>query len=285
MFGKRKDGKELKNLSPIFKLIPRIMTERSDAQVFFKEEIMIKGMEEYIEKKLQDGIKISYMDIVFAAVVRTIALRPQLNRFVINGRIYARNEIVLSIAIKKSKSDEGEETTLKIPFKGDESILEVKEKLDAIIKENKNVENQNDTDKFANLLSKIPVPVIKFAIKIIKHLDKKGYLPKSLIDLSPFHTSAFITNVGSIGIDSIYHHLYNFGTTSMFFAMGKKKKSYIFVDDEIRKERCITFRFVGDERICDGYYFASSFKILCKYLNHPELLEQKIEVKTEKLKD
>ncbi len=285
MFGKRKDGKELKNLSPIFKLIPSIMTERSDAQVFFKEEIMIKGMEEYIEKKLQDGIKISYMDIVFAAVVRTIALRPQLNRFVINGRIYARNEIVLSIAIKKSKSDEGEETTLKIPFKGDESILEVKEKLDAIIKENKNVENQNDTDKFANLLSKIPVPVIKFAIKIIKHLDKKGYLPKSLIDLSPFHTSAFITNVGSIGIDSIYHHLYNFGTTSMFFAMGKKKKSYIFVDDEIRKERCITFRFVGDERICDGYYFASSFKILCKYLNHPELLEQKIEVKTEKLKD
>ncbi len=278
MFGKRKDGKELKNISPFFKLIPSIMTERSDAQVFFKEEIMIKGMEEYIEKKLEEGIKISYMDIVFAAVVRTIALRPQLNRFVINGRIYARNEIILSIAIKKSKSDEGEETTLKIPFKGDESILEVKEKLDAIIKENKKVENQNDTDKFANVLSKIPVPIIKLAVKIIKYLDKKGHLPKSIIDLSPFHTSAFITNVGSIGIDSIYHHLYNFGTTSMFFAMGKKKKSYIFVDDEIRKERCISFRFVGDERICDGYYFASSFKILCKYLNHPELLEEKIEL-------
>lgn len=99
-------------------------------------------------------------------------------------------------------------------------------------------------------------------------------MPKAIISASPFHTSVFLTNVGSLGIDSIYHHLYNFGTTSLFFAMGKKKKSYIYDDDEMHEEKCITIAFVGDERICDGYYYATSFKQLSKYLKKPELLEQ-----------
>jgi len=281
MFGKRCDGRELKNVSPIFKLIPSIMKERSDAQVFFNEDIILKGMDEYIDQKKQEGINLSYMDILFAAVVRTIALRPQLNRFVINGRIYARNQILISIAIKKNLTDDGEETNLKLSFDGTENLLEVKTKLDEAIKENKKVEAENTTDKFANTLSKIPTSVIKLAIRFIKHLDNHGHLPKSLIALSPFHTSAYITNVGSLGINSIYHHLYNFGTTSMFLAMGKKKKSYLFVDDEIKEEKCINFAFVGDERICDGYYFASSFRMLCRYLQHPEFLEEKIEAKNE----
>ena len=105
-------------------------------------------------------------------------------------------------------------------------------------------------------------------------MDKHGIMPKVVIKASPFHTSVFLTNVGSLGIDSIYHHIYNFGTTSLFFSMGKKKKSYIYEDDEIKEEKCITIAFVGDERICDGHYYASSFKQLNKYLKKPELLER-----------
>ena len=98
-------------------------------------------------------------------------------------------------------------------------------------------------------------------------------MPRKIIEVSPFHTSAFVTNVGSLGIDSIYHHIYNFGTTSLFFAVGRKKKSYVFEDDEIVKEKCVNLAFVGDERICDGYYYAHSFKMLLKLLRHPEMLE------------
>ena len=110
-------------------------------------------------------------------------------------------------------------------------------------------------------------------------MDKHGCMPKAIINASPFHTSVFLTNVGSLGIDSIYHHLYNFGTTSLFFAMGKKKKSYIYEDDEIHEEKCFTIAFVGDERICDGHYYASSFRQLSKYLKNPELLEERVETK------
>ena len=162
----------------------------------------------------------------------------------------------------------------KIAFDGTETIFEIKDKLEKMISENKDISTVNNTDAVAKFLGHIPDSFIRKAVKLLSWMDKHGIMPKSIIKASPFHTSVFLTNVGSLGIDSIYHHLYNFGTTSMFFAMGKKKKSFVYEDDEIHEEKCITLAFVGDERICDGYYYASSFKSLCKYLKKPELLEE-----------
>lgn len=274
MFGFRPDGKKVKKVAPVFKIIPSIMLERSDSQVFFKQDIPLKSLEEYINKKAEEGIKFSYMTIIYAAIVRIIADRPQLNWFAMNGTLYERNEINVSLVIKKSLTDDGEETNIKIPFTGNETIFEIKEKLESEINENKKVEAENNMDKFVNFINLIPNFLVRWLVKFLRFLDKYGLLSKKLIQLSPFHTSAYITNTGSLGIDSIYHHLYNFGTTSMFFAIGKKKKSYIYEDDEIKKEKCITLAFVGDERICDGYYYANSFKQLLRYLKKPELLEK-----------
>ena len=240
MFGHRSDGRKLKTVPPFFRVIPCVMLERNYAQVYFKQDIKLKELDEYIDRKAKEGIKLSYMNIIYAAIVRIIAERPYLNRFAMNGSLYARNQIFFSLAIKKSFADEG----------------------------------QDNTDALAKTFSIVPNGFIRAAFKFIKFLDKHGAVPKAIISASPFHTSVFLTNVGSLGIDSIYHHLYNFGTTSLFFAMGKKKKSYIYDDDEMHEEKCITIAFVGDERICDGYYYATSFKQLSKYLKKPELLEQ-----------
>ncbi len=273
MFGHRSDGKKVKNLPPFFRVIPNIMTERADSQVYFKQDIPLKTLDEYIDKKASEGIKLSYMNIIYAALVRIIAERPKLNRFIMNGSTYQRNTIYVSLVIKKSLTDEGQETSIKLPFKGNENLFEIKEILDSAVEKNKETTTTNNTDSLAKTLSLIPDGLIRFAVKILSFLDKHGIMPKAVIDASPFHTSVFLTNVGSLGIDTIYHHIYNFGTTSMFFAMGKKKKSYIYDDDEIKEEKCITLAFVGDERICDGYYYANSFKLLNKYLKKPELLE------------
>lgn len=281
MFGHRSDGRRLKTLSPFFRVIPNVMLERSDSQVYFKQDIMLKYMDEYIDKKTTEGIKLSYMNIIYAAMVRIVAERPQLNRFAMNGSIYARNEILVSLAIKKSLSDESEETTIKLPFTGEENIFEIKEKLDKAIEDNKKVTTENSTDRLAKTLSLVSDGTLRRIVKFLGFLDKHGIMPKAAINASPFHTSLFLTNVGSLGIDSIYHHLYNFGTTSLFFAMGKKKKSFLYEDEEIREEKCITIAFVGDERICDGYYFANSFKLLTKYLKKPELLEEHAQAKSD----
>lgn len=279
MFGFRPDGKKVRGLSPTFRVIPSVMLERNDSQVYFKQDIPLKALDEYIAKKQSEGIRVTYMQIIYAAIVRIIAQRPALNRFVVNGSVYQRNEIQVSLVIKKGLEDDSPETPLKLSYTGKETLFEVAQKLDKAISDNKDLSASNSTDKLAGALSLVPDMFIRWAVRILRFLDKYGLMPKAIINASPFHTSVFLTNVGSLGIDSIYHHLYNFGTTSMFFAMGKKKKSYIYEDDEIREEKCITIAFVGDERICDGYYYAASFKQLNKYLKKPELLELPIEEK------
>lgn len=281
MFGYRTDGKKIKKLTPIFKIMPCVMLDRADSQVYFKQDMALKYLDEYIDRKAQEGIRLSYMNIIYAAIVRIIGERPRLNRFAMNGALYQRDKIYVSLVIKKSLTDDGVETPLKLPFNGDENIFEIKEKLDAAIEKNKDVEATNKTDKLVSVLSAIPSGLIRTIVKILMFLDKHGIMPKKIIEASPFHTSVFLTNVGSLGIDSIYHHIYNFGTTSMFFSMGKKKKSFIYEDEEFKQEKSITLAFVGDERICDGYYYASSFKLLNKYLKKPELLEKKEEVEKE----
>lgn len=277
MFVKRSDGRRLKKISPFFLLMPHIMKRRSDAQVFYSQEIPIAPLDEYIAKKDAEGIKISYMAIIYSSLVRILAEKPLINRFVMNGRVYARNSIDISLAIKKGMSETAEETTLKLHFNGSENIFDIKNRLEEAIVQNKDVAAENGTDKLAKSLAFIPSWLIKFIVNILMFLDRHDLMPKSVVEASPFHTSAFLTNVGSLGIDSIYHHLYDFGTTGVFLAMGKKGKSLINVDDTLAEEKTLSLRWVLDERICDGYYYANAVKLFNKYMKKPELLEEHIE--------
>lgn len=277
MFGKRADGRRLKKINPIFLLMPHIIKKRSDAQVFYSQEIPIAPLDEYIAKKDAEGIKMSYMAIIYASLVRIIAEKPLINRFVMNGKIYARNSIDISLVIKKGMSETADETPLKLHFDGSENIFDIRNRLEQTIIQNKEVTAENATDKLAKTLSFVPSWLIKFIVNFLMFLDRHDLLPKFIIEASPFHTSAFLTNVGSLGIDSIYHHLYDFGTTGVFLAMGKKKKSLINVDEALAEEKTLSLRWVLDERICDGYYYANAVKLFNKYMKRPELLEANIE--------
>lgn len=278
MFGKRADGRRLRNITPFFMVIPHIMKRRSDAQVYYSQEISLTPIDEYISSKEAEGINLSYMSIIYTALVRIIAERPRLNRFVMNGKTYARNGIDISLVVKKGMNEMAAETSTKLHFIGNENIFEIKKQLDKIISENKEVRAENSTDKLAKFLAFVPNWLMKLIVNLLMFLDKHDIMPKAVIKASPFHTSAFITNVGSLGIDSIYHHLYDFGTTGIFLAMGRKKKSIVYTgDDTLKEEKVISIRWVLDERICDGYYYASAVKSFNKYMKKPELLELSIE--------
>lgn len=279
MFGLRCDGRKLKTLDPLFRVIPHVMKERNDAHVYYTEELPIKYLDEYIAKKSEEGIKMSYMNIIYAALIRLLAEKPHLNRFVMDGRTYARHDITISLAIKKGMTEEAEETNIKLHFTGRENIFEIKEKLDSSIAQNKEVTAQNSTDTFVKFLSHMPDWLFKFVVNTLMWLDKHGMMPKAVVELSPFHTSAYLTNLGSLGIEPIYHHIYNFGTVGIFLAMGRKKKTYIYEEDSIVQEKAICLKWVADERICDGFYYASALKSFYRYLRKPELLEQSIEPK------
>ena len=274
MFSKRAEGRRIKTLKPYYKIVPYIMKQRVDAQVYFEDEISIDAVEDYIKRKKSEGIKISHMDIVLAAIGRTVIEKPRLNRFIMNRRIFARNEVCVSLAVVRKLSEEDYmDTTVKFYIKPEDTIETISKQVQKIVEDNKKADQNNKTDKLAALIMSLPNWLVKAAISFITFLDNHGMLPKAVIDASPFHTSIFLTNLGSIGIDSIYHHIYNFGTTSGFLAMGGRKER--IKDYETGEtEKYMTFRFVMDERICDGYYYAKAFSVFRRYMLNPELLEQ-----------
>lgn len=270
---KRSDGYLLKDLHPFMKIIPYIMEKRSDSQNFSKQIFPAESIDIYISEKKQSGYSFSYMHVFIAAYVRLLAERPQLNRFVMNKQIYQRNKIYVSMAVKRSLRDDGEETTVKFEFTGKENIFEIAEIIDKNIAQALSFNESNDTDKLAEMVMSMPGFVKKTLVGIIKTMDKYNMLPKSVIDASPFHTTLFFTYLKSIDTNYIYHHLYDFGTTGIFAALGKTVKMPIVENDQVVVKKCCQIGYTMDERICDGVYYARSFKLLEKYFYNPQLLE------------
>jgi len=288
MFGFRADGKRIKSIDPMMKLVPYIMKERNDAMVMTRYDINCKGMDEYIFKqRKENNLRFTYMHLLIAGMVRTFALRPKLNRFISNGRVYKRNNIQISFTVKKALSDEGEETNIKLTFTGKENIFEIKDMMDKEISANTKVTSFNDTDALTKFLTIVPAFLIKFFVWFLLGLDKFGLWPKKLIEVSPFHTSMYITNMKSIKMNYVYHHIYNVGTTSIFIAMGKEKYQPVVLDaDEnlLGAAKIMEAGIVIDERIADGLYYGNSMREFMKIISDPSVLETGLESIVEDLK-
>ena len=283
MFGKRPDGRVIKNLEPMEQILPYILKKRYDSMNMYEDTFACEPWDAYISEKATQGIKITYMDIFIAGIVRLMALRPQLNRFVMNGKIYARPKIWVSFVVHPTLADGSVGTTIKLCFEGTESLPEIAAKIDeAIKKETTQRVGENGTDKLLRFLMKvIPGPLIKIVINTLMWMDRHNLLPKAIVELSPFHTSFFITNLKSLGINHVFHHTYEFGTTGLFFGMGKEKLVPIAKGNEIINEKHMGFGLVSDERFCDGLYFALSLRLLRKYMKNPAMLDEPLEAKVE----
>ena len=276
MFNRRCDGVLVKKYDPFLKLTAHIMSKRYDAQVQFRLEARCEPMDQYIKEMGEKGIKISYMHIIMAAIVRMYAQKPQLNRFVMNGKLFQRDGIYISFAVKKQLTEQATETTVKLRFTGEENIFQIKEMIDKEIIANKGEDKANDTDGFAKILNKMPNWLLKYFVKFFMFLDRHNCMPKMVVDISPFHTSCFLTNMKSISTDYVYHHIYEFGTTGLFVGLGKEHETPVInpVTGEIEKGKVIKIGTVIDERICDGFYYAKSIKLIRKFLQNPKLLEE-----------
>ena len=275
----RADGKRVRKADPMYTVVPYIMTKRNDAMNMTTVDVPVEPIQSYINAKRKDGIRMSHMSVVMAAYLRTVHEFPLLNNFIVNKKIYAHNDFKVSMVVLKSLITQ-EETMSKVEFKLDDNIFEVNEKISAYVDENRQETAVNNTDKMIKFLVSLPGLLLVF-VGLFKLLDRYGLLPKFIIDLSPFHTSLTITNLASIRTNHIYHHIYNFGTTSMFIAMGKNREVAKRKNGEIVFEKCMPLGVVMDERICSGLYFATAFRKFRGYLENPSLLEEKPEKKDE----
>lgn len=272
-WGDRYDGWRVRKVDPVFRVIPYILRTRMDAQNFFEEKVPIDHIEAFIKKHKEDIPDLSIMHVIMAATVRLISQRPHLNRFVVWNKIFARNHISFSIAIKRSLTDSGEETLIKPYFQPEDTLQDVVRKTREVQIANQQQGVQNSSDTISKILGKLPDWLMRVVALAMLWTDKVGVLPKFIHEASPWHCSVFLTNIGSIGVESIYHHLYEFGTCSNFLAMGKKSRYHSYnTRGELVAHKQIRLKFVLDERICDGYYYASSLRLMTKYLMNPEVL-------------
>ncbi len=276
-WGDRSDGRRVRTLSPMAQLTAYFQVERNTCSNLFEESFEINHVERYIRQKRREGLTdFGINHVLLAAYCRAVAKYPQLNRFIAGQKVYSRgHDLQYSMVIKKDMTVESPDTSIKVHLTPYDTAEDVYRKLNAAVESVK--KHQDEDSSFDNLmmaLTTIPSVFMKFTVWLLKLLDYFGLLPKFLLELSPFHGSLFFTSMGSLGIRPIYHHLYDFGNLPVFGAFGCKRKAYeVQEDGSVVLRKYVDCKFVLDERICDGFYYATFFKHYRRLLRNPEILD------------
>ncbi len=275
-FGDRREGRRLRTLDGLHVAMPFIMKDRCDACNTFADVIDITEAEAFVSEQLKSGKEnFSMLHMIIAAYVRTVAACPYLNRFVSGQRIYARHNIEVAMTVKKEMTLDAPETCIKVIFDPHDTVFDIYDKFNAAVTDIANT----GTDGVAGFFGKFPRLPFRWTIKIIEWLDYWGLCPKALMDALPFWGSMIITSMGSLGIKPIYHHLYNFGNLPVFVSYGTKRRVVeINRNGEKHTKRVIDMKVVTDERTCDGFQYATAFKMWKKLIENPSSLTTPPEV-------
>ena len=277
MFGRRADGKRIKGINGMLRMTPLLMRTREGATNYFKLQQDMSYFDNYIAKKRKEGIEYCYRDLVIAILVRVFKMRPRLNRFIIASKFYQRKIIDVAMIVHKSLRTGEDETVVKGRFTGYETLPEAKAIMDKEIA--KAVRATNDADAQIDIFEKLPFPLLRGLSWIFRLFDHWGLLSdKFLQDNSPFHSSIFLTDLKSIKMDYVYHHLYNFGNCGFFIALGKEENTPVVDDDgKIVVKKIMELGISVDERYVDGLYFRRMIKDITRMVENLELLERPLE--------
>ncbi|MBQ8567557.1 MAG: 2-oxo acid dehydrogenase subunit E2 [Clostridia bacterium] len=264
----------VRGIAPYNRLIPYIMETRNTSQNFIFDSISMEKIDKYIKKKQEEGLtNLTLMHVIIGAYCRACSQRPAINRFIRGQKIYSRRKVEVSLAIKKEMSLESPDTVIKVVLDPSATIEDVYNAFNEKIEGYRSNPNSS-FDKLAKVLNYIPGILLRWAIRFLRLLDYFGLLPRALTKLSPFHGSLFITSMGSLGIPPIVHHLYDFGTVPVFIAFGSKQREFkVRADGSVYKHSYVDVTYNLDERICDGYYYASAMKVIRGVYKNPEVLD------------
>ena len=273
-WGDRIDGRRVRTAQVMEQITAYFMPNRTGASNLFAESVEISELERYVHRKRKEGLPgFSITHAVLAAYVRTVAKHPELNRFIAGQRIYSRGEdIAVCMTVKKELTAEAPDSLIKVHLHPADTAADVYRKFNEKVKEAKN-EMETTADATVAGFMAIPRLVLKFAIWLLKCLDYFGQVPAFLLEISPFHGSVYFTNVGSLGIKPVFHHLYDFGTVPVFCAFGRKRRAEEIKAGEIVERKYLDLTFNLDERICDGFCYAGAIKYFLRILSHPEVLD------------
>ncbi len=281
MFGYRNDAKKVKNVPAFNRFIPFLFPKRVNSLVYFSMPVNMTKTMEYLRKKKKENPttnpeeELRLFNIILGSLVRTTALYPRVNRFINNCVAYQRNDIVFNFIVKTDMSIEATERNALVYFQPEDTLADMTKRINHSINEIREVDTSGD-EAAINILLKFPKVIIKAAILGLRLLDRWGIYPKAFRDIDGLHVTAFVANVGSINIENPpSHHLYVYGTTSMFATLGKLKRQRTpQADGSVKITESMDLGFTVDERVADGFYFAQVLRCIKRHIEHPELLEE-----------
>ncbi len=275
--GDRKDGVLLRDLDSMHFIVPLLYPNRCDNEAFISERIDLTAVDAYLERKNASDPEYKYnlFQIIVTAVLKVLTLRPKMNRFIANKNVYQRNEISASFVVKKLFSDDGAEALAFLHAKPTDTIDTVHDEIFRQVSARRKEQSEGDYSTYSmDVISKMPRCLSKFFVCVSCWLDRHGWVPQFLIDTDPYYSSAVLSNLGSIKLHSGYHHLTNWGTNSLFVAIGEKKlRPFYDESGNVTMLDSIDLGLTIDERIADGYYYSKTVRLLRKLLENPELLE------------
>lgn len=278
MKNKRRDGTRVRGLDGYHNILPYIMPKRTEAEVSLTEQFDVTELVKYMaERNEKEGTNLKIFHAICTAVARTIYHRPKLNWFISGKMYYERKDITLSFVVKQKFNDEADETLMFLKVDPDMTFDSVSKLILGDVKKVRK-EKTNDLDKLMTLVGSLPRPVLEVFFATLRRLEYHGVMPKGLTAGDPNYSTVLLSNLGSIGADSCYHHLSNYGTCSFMITIGvlhkEKKQMY---DGSWQERDVINCTFTLDERMADGFYYAKSLRIVKYLLEHPEALEERIQ--------
>ncbi len=275
-FGDRKDGTLLRRIHPMHMIMPLMYPNRCDNEAFISETIDLTNVLAYLEKKNASNPEYKYnlFQVMVAAMLKTITLRPKMNRFIANQTVYMRNEVSAAFTVKKIFSDNGEEALAILHARGSDTIDTIHDEIYRQVSFCRS-ENKDDGMKSLELVSKTPRFLFQLLGIVLRFLDRHGWIPAAIGKGDPYYCSVVLSNLGSIGLNAGYHHLTNWGTTSVFCAIGSMKKRP-FYDEKggVTMRESVDLGLTIDERLADGYYYSKTIRLLKTLLENPALLER-----------
>ena len=266
----RCDGRKVSQDEPIYFLIPYFLTHRYDAMNMITVDIPEEPLRSYMNQKRKEGQPVNHMALLITAYLRTLDKYPDLNRFIGGRTIYEHVDKTVSMVVLKPG---GGESMNKITLDDKDTLFDVQKKIESFVDVSRNEEDDQSLDKAIKVLLKMK-PLLGIGMAILRFADRHGLLPKALVKASPFHASMLISNLASIRTNHIYHHVYEFGTTSVSVTIGTMHEVPKRTTKGVVFERCIPLGVVMDERIASGLYFANAFNHFRKLLAKPEQLEK-----------
>ncbi|MBR2532220.1 MAG: hypothetical protein IKE56_06100 [Lachnospiraceae bacterium] len=281
-WGDRKDAVRVRDLDAMHMLMPLFFLSRCDNEAYISERIDLTAINAYLEdiRDKDPEYKYNMFQIIVTAVLKAITLRPKMNRFIANKIMYERNTVSASFIIKKMFTDEAEEGIAFVYAKPEDTLESIHNEIKRQVMSNKDKSpeqkgKKDPTSAVMDVLCRLPHFVLKMIFALLRFLDRRGLVPDPLIETDPQRASVMFSNLGSIKLNSGYHHLSNWGTNSLFVIIGEKKlRPYYDAEGNITMKDSVDIGITVDERIGDGYYFAKTLRLIRKLLQDPSLLER-----------